>query len=204
MSAELHLAENTLALHLLFQRLEGLIDIVVANEEPAPGILFQLIDWILRKQRTAKTPDPSLKRADVPDQTRNVHQQVLPNQRLLAGSRGFGRPGTDLRHMPHFPARSRWPLAIEVHGRAWNRQPLFVAVDLVPDQVGHGDRAMSDRLAERPSGNGADMLLELRDRRAVQRPNAPELCTRGAISLTRTFGPRSPCTTNISTASTPT
>src|ERR1700753_4121775 len=32
MAAELHLAENTLALHLLFQRLEGLIDIVIANE----------------------------------------------------------------------------------------------------------------------------------------------------------------------------
>src|SRR6266581_7062385 len=31
-TAELHLAENTLALHLLLQRLEGLIDIVIANE----------------------------------------------------------------------------------------------------------------------------------------------------------------------------
>src|SRR6516162_5214646 len=32
MAAELHLAENPLALHLLLQRLEGLIDIVIANE----------------------------------------------------------------------------------------------------------------------------------------------------------------------------
>src|SRR5262249_1997763 len=31
-AAELHLAENALALHLLFERLEGLIDIVVADE----------------------------------------------------------------------------------------------------------------------------------------------------------------------------
>src|SRR5215471_11236026 len=31
-AAELHLAENALTLHLLFQRLEGLVDIVVANE----------------------------------------------------------------------------------------------------------------------------------------------------------------------------
>src|SRR5262245_47189786 len=31
-AAELHLAENALALHLLLQRLEGLVDIVVANE----------------------------------------------------------------------------------------------------------------------------------------------------------------------------
>jgi hypothetical protein len=32
MTAELHLAENALSLHLLLQRLKGLIDIVVANE----------------------------------------------------------------------------------------------------------------------------------------------------------------------------
>jgi hypothetical protein len=32
MAAELHLAENPLALHLFLQRLEGLIDIVVTNE----------------------------------------------------------------------------------------------------------------------------------------------------------------------------
>jgi hypothetical protein len=30
--AQLHLAENTLALHLLFERLERLIDIVVTNQ----------------------------------------------------------------------------------------------------------------------------------------------------------------------------
>src|SRR5262245_25439986 len=32
MAAELHLAENALALHLLFERLQGLVDVVVANE----------------------------------------------------------------------------------------------------------------------------------------------------------------------------
>src|SRR4051794_6189603 len=37
MAAELHLAENSLALHLLLQRLEGLIDIVVANENLHPA-----------------------------------------------------------------------------------------------------------------------------------------------------------------------
>jgi hypothetical protein len=31
-TAELHLAENALALHLLLERLEGLIDVVVADE----------------------------------------------------------------------------------------------------------------------------------------------------------------------------
>jgi hypothetical protein len=32
MAAEFHLAENALALHLLLERLQGLVDIVVANE----------------------------------------------------------------------------------------------------------------------------------------------------------------------------
>src|SRR6478609_3987982 len=32
MAAKLHFAENALALHLLLQRLQGLIDVVVANE----------------------------------------------------------------------------------------------------------------------------------------------------------------------------
>src|SRR5262249_49715780 len=32
MAAKLHLAENPLALHLLLQRLEGLVDIVIADE----------------------------------------------------------------------------------------------------------------------------------------------------------------------------
>jgi hypothetical protein len=32
MAAKLHLAEYALALHLLLERLEGLVDVVVANE----------------------------------------------------------------------------------------------------------------------------------------------------------------------------
>src|ERR1700730_6920152 len=81
-------------------------------------------------------------------------------------SRSFCWPHSDLRHVSHLSARSRRTLAIEVYGRARHRQPLLIAVDLVPDQIGHDDRAMTDRLAERPAGNGADVLLELRDRRA--------------------------------------
>ncbi len=64
----------------------------------------------------------------------------------------------------------RRALAVEVDGGAGDGQPSLVVVDIVPDQVGHGDRAVADRLAERPAGDGADVLLELRDRRAVQRP----------------------------------
>ena len=44
-------------------------------------------------------------------------------------------------------------------------------------------------LAERPAGDRADMLLELRDRRSRRCVQCPELCTRGAISLTSTRWP---------------
>jgi hypothetical protein len=40
MAAELHLAEDALALHLLLQHLEGLLDIVVTNENLHAAFLF--------------------------------------------------------------------------------------------------------------------------------------------------------------------
>ena len=63
--------------------------------------------------------------------------------------------------MAHLAAGPRRALAVEMHGGAGNRQPLLVAEDVVADQVGHGHLAMADRLAERPAGDGADVLLEL-------------------------------------------
>jgi hypothetical protein len=40
MAAEFHLAEYALALHLLFQHFEGLVDIVVTDENLHLGFLF--------------------------------------------------------------------------------------------------------------------------------------------------------------------
>ena len=40
MSAEFHLAEDALALHLLLQHLEGLVDIVVTDENLHAAFLF--------------------------------------------------------------------------------------------------------------------------------------------------------------------
>src|SRR4051794_13580243 len=72
--------------------------------------------------------------------------------------------------MAHLAAGSRWTLAVKMHGGAGDGQPLLIAQDVVTDQIGHGHLAMADRLAEWPPGDGADVLLELRDRGAVQRP----------------------------------
>src|SRR5690242_3199449 len=44
-AAELHLAEDTLALHLFLQRLEGLIDIIIANENLHAASSFQYPEW---------------------------------------------------------------------------------------------------------------------------------------------------------------
>src|SRR6476646_5916879 len=85
------------------------------------------------------------------------------------GRRGLGL-GQHLGDMAHLPARARRPLAVDVHSGTGNGEPTLVTVDLVPDQIGHGNGTMPDRLSERPAGNGADMLLELRDRGTVQRP----------------------------------
>src|SRR5215831_19412770 len=74
--------------------------------------------------------------------------------------------------MAHLPAGPRLSLAVDVNGGARNGQPLRVGVDFVSDQIGHGDLAMTNRLSERPAGDGTDMLLELRDRGAVKRPVA--------------------------------
>src|SRR4051812_2427453 len=51
MTAELHLAENTLALHLLLQRLEGLVDVVIADENLHAASSF---NWSDRNSGKAK------------------------------------------------------------------------------------------------------------------------------------------------------
>src|ERR1700728_4907047 len=82
-------------------------------------------------------------------------------------SRGLRRPfrWDHAGDMSHFAPGPGGTLAIEVDGRAGNGEPFPIAVDLVADQVGHGDLAMAERLAERPPGNSADGLFQLRNRR---------------------------------------
>jgi hypothetical protein len=50
MAAELHLAEDALALHLLLQHLESLVDIVVTDEYPhAAFLLDRAVDGRIRR-----------------------------------------------------------------------------------------------------------------------------------------------------------
>jgi hypothetical protein len=57
MTAEPHLAEDALALHLLLQHLEGLVDIVVTNENLHASFLFNpAVDSVSFPRRPGRAP----------------------------------------------------------------------------------------------------------------------------------------------------
>jgi hypothetical protein len=57
MTAEPHLAEDALALHLLLQHLEGLVDIVVTNENLHASLLFNsAVDSASFPRRPGRAP----------------------------------------------------------------------------------------------------------------------------------------------------
>src|SRR5579862_3894419 len=74
--------------------------------------------------------------------------------------------------MAHLAAGPHRGLAVKMHRGSWNREPAPVILDLAADEVRHLDAPAADRLAERPAGHRADVLLELRHRGAVERPMA--------------------------------
>src|SRR5437660_11691124 len=84
-----------------------------------------------------------------------IARRLRPNPAFCRRSWGFGRDCTDLRHVPHLAAGPGRPFAVKVDGRAGDRQPLLIIVDVFADQVGHGHRPWTHRLSERPAGNGA-------------------------------------------------
>src|SRR5580704_979548 len=78
----------------------------------------------------------------------------------------------DARHMAHLAAGPHRALAVKMHRRSGNIEPVPVILDLAADEVRHLDPTAADRLAERPAGHRADVLLELRHRGAVEGPMA--------------------------------
>src|ERR1700730_4247863 len=73
-------------------------------------------------------------------------------------------------YMPHFPAWADRGFAVEMHAGTRRCEPFGVVFDFAPDQVDHLDPPVANWRCERPSSNRADVLLELRDRCAVNRP----------------------------------
>src|SRR4051794_37919102 len=90
MTAELHLAENPLALHLLLQRLEGLIDIVIANENlhPASSSIGRI--GILEKAEGRLRPGPQPQgRGCIRSNRQCPPRQAAVYAILAPGSRAF-------------------------------------------------------------------------------------------------------------------
>ena len=71
--------------------------------------------------------------------------------------------------VPHFAAGPDG-LAVEMDGCSGHREQLRILVDHTSDQVDHLDLAVTNGMAQRPSGDRPDVLLELRDRCSVDGP----------------------------------
>ena len=72
-TAQLHFAVHALALQLLLERAQGLVNIVVANENLHAASSLVSIMKFWRRRRADKGHALPIEGADVPDQTANVH-----------------------------------------------------------------------------------------------------------------------------------
>ena len=98
-----------------------------------------------------------------------------------AAARYFLLAATTSRDMAHLAAGARRALAVEVHGGAGHGQPFLVVVDVVADQIGHGDRRRGGpacRAASRQWRGCAARTARPRRRRASSARN----CARAARS----------------------
>ena len=105
--------------------------------------------------------------------------------------------------MPHLAAQPRLALAVEVEARAGLGGEFLPIPGPCAQEIGHHDVGLANSRAERPAGDRADMVLELADEPGIL-VQWPELCTRGANSLTRSRYPSPARTTKNSMPMTPT
>src|SRR4051812_47623140 len=170
MTAELHLAENALALHLLLESLERLIDVVVANDNlhelmtSRDGAVFVRYSGMAcclyggtQTTRGAEAPP-------------NLDPLIAESLAFVEGELSIARQ--KLCEMSHFPARPylRFPVMMQRQPRLG--RPLTPAFDLVADQILHHRIAVARWRGERPAGNRPYMLLELRDGAGIDGPMA--------------------------------
>src|SRR5215831_14002840 len=150
-AAELHLAENTLALHLLFQRLEGLVDVIVANENlHASSFSVRSVSALGKWDRGgAGSSAHATSGRCLPEWPMKVHQVAKARSSI----------GKKARHVPHLPAGAHGDLAVKVNGGARNGEPFSIVIDLMADQIGHFDPAFTYRFGERPAGHSPNVLL---------------------------------------------
>src|ERR1700735_3285521 len=80
--------------------------------------------------------------------------------------------------MAHLAARSDLELAVKMQSEIGLAEDVAPVLSVLTDQIVHFDPAATRGRAERPAGNGADMLLELRGLRALESPMAGIVDTR--------------------------
>src|ERR1051326_6804715 len=78
----------------------------------------------------------------------------------------------DVGDVPHLAAGADTRLAVEMHGGARHPEPLAIFLHLGADEVDHFDPSAAHRCRQRPTGDRADVLLELGNRSAVDGPAA--------------------------------
>src|ERR1051326_9462844 len=90
---------------------------------------------------------------------------------FIAKLHGPGKHLLDPGDMPHLAAGADLRLAIEMQGSAARRERLPIA-RLLADDVFHHRAGMTRWIAERPTGDGADVLLELAGGAGFESPMA--------------------------------
>src|SRR5450432_3418323 len=81
--------------------------------------------------------------------------------------------------MAHLAAGAHFQLAVEMQAKVGLGENIAPFLRVLADQIVHFDPPAPRRRAKRPAGDGADMLLELRGLRAVDRPMSGIMDARG-------------------------
>src|SRR6516165_4153118 len=83
--------------------------------------------------------------------------------------------------MAHLAAWADFQLAVEMEVKVGLSEDVAPVLSILPDQVVHFDPAATRWRSQRPAGDGANMLLELRGLRALEGPVAGIVDARGDL-----------------------
>src|SRR5262249_11480485 len=120
MPAKLHFAENALALHLLLERLEGLIDVIVPDENLHASFLFEN-SWMAASQYRA----PRMRRCQAPASSRPEAKSppmILSCSAASCRSIHGATTASNILRSGHSAERPIWPPPELTHA-PWTRAP---------------------------------------------------------------------------------
>src|SRR5574337_1643032 len=115
-----------------------------------------------------------------------VHQDRASPREPSPRFRGFGENAGD---MAHLAVRPELELAVKMQAKVRLGEDVAPVLGVLADEIVHFRPAAPCRRAERPAGDGADVLLALRGLRAVERPVAGIVDARGDLVDDEPFTP---------------